>query len=109
MNVLLDECLPKKLKRDIQADVVRTVPEMGWAGTKNGALLRLAEQAFDVFLTNDQNLEHQQTLKRFDLGFVVLLAGTNDIADLQPLIPAVNEALENIHAGEVVYIKASVT
>ena len=106
MKVLLDECLPKKLKRDVQADVVRTVPEMGWAGTKNGALLRLAEEAFDVFLTNDQNLEHQQTLKKVDLAFVVLVALTNDIADLQPLMPAVNEALRNLHAGELVYIEA---
>ena len=59
MKVLLDECLPKKLKREVQSDIVRTVPEMGWAGTKNGDLLRLVEQEFDVFLTNDQNLEHQ--------------------------------------------------
>lgn len=109
MNVLLDECLPKKLKRDAQADIVRTVPEMGWAGTKNGALLRLAEQAFDVFLTSDQNLEHQQTLKRFDLACVVLVAATNDIADLRPLLPAVNEALKHIRAGEILYIEASVT
>jgi hypothetical protein len=41
---------------------------MGWAGTKNGALLRLVEREFDVFLTNDQNLEHQQNLKQFDLA-----------------------------------------
>ena len=54
MRVLLDECLPKKLKREVQADVVKTVPEMGWAGAKNGSLLRLVEQEFDVFLTNDQ-------------------------------------------------------
>ena len=107
MKVLLDECLPKKLKRDVQADFVRTVPEMGWAGTKNGALLRLAEQAFDVSLTNDQNLEHQQLLSKVDLALVVLVAPTNDIADLQPLMPAVNEALKNIHAGEIVYIGAS--
>jgi hypothetical protein len=60
MKVLRDECLPKKLKREVQADIVKTVPEMGWAGTKNGALLRLVEREFDVFLTNDQNLEHQQ-------------------------------------------------
>jgi hypothetical protein len=109
MRVLLDECLPKKLKRDVQADVVRTVPEMGWAGTKNGALLRLAEEVFDVFLTNDQNLEYQQTLRRLDLAFVVLVAPTNDIADLQPLMPAVNDALRNLYAGELVYVEAPTT
>jgi len=72
MKVLLDECLPKKLKREVEADEVKTVPELGWAGKKNGELLRLAEEEFDVLLTNDQNLEHQQNLKRFDLAFIVL-------------------------------------
>jgi hypothetical protein len=106
MKVLLDECLPKKLKRDVQADVVKTVPEMGWAGTKNGALLRLVEREFDVFLTNDQNLEHQQNLKRFDLAIVVLVALTNDIEDLKPLMPAANEAIRTIGSREIKYTKA---
>jgi hypothetical protein len=51
MRVLLDESLPRKLKHDVRADLVRTVPEMGWASIENGALLRLAETEFDVFLT----------------------------------------------------------
>jgi len=104
MKVLLDECLPKKLKREVQADVVRTVPEMGWAGTKNGALLRLVEREFDVFLTNDQSLEHQQNLKQVDLAFIVLVALTNDIEDLKPLMPAANEVMRTIGAREVKYI-----
>jgi hypothetical protein len=105
MKVLLDECLPKKLKREVQAYSVRTVPEMGWAGTKNGALLRLVEREFDVFLTNDQNLEHQQNLKQFDLAVVVLVALTNDIEDLKPLMPAANEAMKTIGSREIKYIK----
>jgi len=106
MKVLLDECLPKKLKREVQADVVRTVPEMGWAGTKNGALLRLAEPEFDLFLTNDQNLEYQQNLKQFDIAIVVLIALTNDIEDLKLLMPAANEAMRLISARQIKYIKA---
>jgi PIN like domain len=106
MRVLLDECLPKKLKRDVQSDVVKTVPEMGWAGTKNGSLLRLVEREFEVFLTNDQNLEHQQNLKRFDLAVVVLVALTNDIEDLRPLMPAANEAIRAIGPREIRYIRA---
>lgn len=106
MKVLLDECLPKKLKREVNAEFVTTVPEAGWAGIQNGALLRLAEQKFDLFLTNDQNLEHQQNLKSFDLAIVVLVASSNDIEDLKPLMPAANEVLNKISAGEIVYIKA---
>lgn len=106
MKVLLDECLPRKLKNEVIAEFVTTVPEVGWASIQNGTLLRLAEQEFDVFLTNDQNLEHQQNLKRLDLAIVVLVAVTNDIEDLKPLMPAANEALNKISAGQIVYIEA---
>jgi hypothetical protein len=67
----------------------------------------LAERDFDVLLTNDQNLEHQQNLKKFDLAFVVLVAPTNDIEDLKPLMPAANEAMRTIQPGEIRYISAS--
>lgn len=106
MKVLLDECLPKKLKCKVEAEFVQTVPETGWASKKNGELLRLAETDFDVLLTNDQNMEHQQPLEKFDLAFIVLVAPTNDIADLKPLMPDANKALRVIKAGEIVYIEA---
>lgn len=105
MRVLLDECLPKKLKAHIVADLVQTVPEAGWAGTQNGELLRLAERNFDVLVTNDQNIEHQQVVSRFDLGFVVLVAPTNDIVDLLPLMPELNRILPTAKAGTIEYIR----
>ena len=106
MRVLLDECLPRKLKHDIRADLVRTVPEMGWASIENGQLLRLAQTEFDVFLTRDRNLEYQQNLQSFDLSVIVLVAGSNDIDDLRPLMPATNEAIPNMRPHEVKYISA---
>ncbi len=66
MRILLDECLPKKLKFEIDAEFVQTVPEAGWASKQNGELLTLAALSFDVLLTNDQNIEHQQTVSRSD-------------------------------------------
>jgi predicted nuclease of predicted toxin-antitoxin system len=105
MRILLDECLPKKLKLELPDHFVQTVPEAGWAGKQNGELLRLAEKDFDVLLTNDQNMEHQQHLKQFDLAFIVLVAPTNDIDDLKPLMLAVDEALASISAGEIRYIR----
>jgi len=56
MRVLLDECLPRRLKREIVGYEVVTVPEAGWAGKSNGELLALAAERFDVFVTVDQNL-----------------------------------------------------
>ena len=105
MNVLLDECLPKKLKFEIDAEFVQTVPEAGWASKQNGELLGLAEQSFDVLVTNDQNLEHQQPINRFDIAFIVLVAPTNDIVDLLPLTSKLNKILESIRPGTIEYIK----
>lgn len=39
MRVLIDECLPRALKREVIAEFVQTVPEAGWASKKNGELL----------------------------------------------------------------------
>lgn len=104
MKVLLDECLPKKLKFKIDAEFVQTVPEAGWAGLQNGELLRLAESGFDVLVTNDQNMEHQQTISRFEIAFIVLVAPTNDIVDLLPLMPRVNETIKSLQRGTIEYI-----
>ena len=87
MRILLDECLPKRLKRDLVGHDARTVPEMGWASRRNGELLALAQADFDVFLTVDRNLSFQQDTGRFDVAVVVLVAKGNRHSDLQPLIP----------------------
>ncbi len=104
MRVLIDECLPRALKREIIAEFVQTVPEAGWASKKNGELLRLAATKFDVLLTNDQNIEYQQNLSLVALAIVVLVAPTNDILDLKPLMSSVNESLSSVQTGDIVYI-----
>ena len=65
MRVLLDECVPRALRDDIRGHEVQTVAEAGWAGVKNGELLRLAAAAFDVLITVDRNLEYQQSFKAY--------------------------------------------
>lgn len=56
MKLLLDECIDRKLARESVGYEVKTVPQIGWAGVKNGQLLALAEAEFDVFITVDSNL-----------------------------------------------------
>ena len=88
MRVLLDECVPRRLCRELPGYDVKTVAEMGWSGTKNGALLRLAAAEFDVFLTVDQGIQSQQNLPGIDLALVIVRVPSNDINDLRPKIPA---------------------
>jgi hypothetical protein len=62
VRVLLDECPPRRLKQHLPGHQVATVPEMGWAGVKNGPLLRLAQDRFDVFVTVDQGVGYEYSI-----------------------------------------------
>ena len=107
MKVLLDECVPRRLRRELAEHEVITVTEHGWTGINNGKLLALAELEFDVFLTVDQNLKYQQNLKAFNIGILLLVAGNNRLKTLLPLMPEVRAALENIKAGDFVLVRGS--
>lgn len=103
-RILLDECLPKRLKGDLVGHDARTAPEMGWAGRQNGDLLTLAEAQFDVFLTVDKNLSFQQNLGQFKIAVVVLVAKGNKRSDLQPLIQQVLATIGTIQPGQLVKV-----
>lgn len=77
---------------------------MGWAARKNGELLKLVEGEFEVFITVDQNLRHQQNLASSRLTVIVLIAASNQYDDLAPLIPQVKKALTHLVPGDVVEV-----
>ena len=104
MRLLLDECLPKQLKREFAGHQAQTVPEAGFAGLKNGALLQRAAERFDVFVTVDANLRYQQNASKLAVGVLVLRAVSNDMSDLRPLMPAALAALATIAPGQIVEI-----
>jgi hypothetical protein len=107
MRVLLDECVPRKLRRELSEHEVHTVTERGWSGIENGELLLLAEVEFDVFFTVDQNLKYQQNLASFNIGLIFLVARSNGLKALLPLMPEVREVLKTIKRGEFVRIGVS--
>lgn len=107
MRVLIDECLPRKLKRELPEHEAKTVAEMGWSSIKNGALLRLMVEQFDAFITIDQNMQYQQNLQNAPLGVVLLSAFSNRIEDLLPLIPQLRAILPTLQAGMIVRISAN--
>ena len=104
MRLLLDECIPKRLKRELHGHESKTVQDMGWAGIKNGALLRLADGQFDALLTVDQGIEYQQNLSGLTISVVIMMAPSNDVDDLHPLLPAVEEALASLRLGEIMLV-----
>jgi predicted nuclease of predicted toxin-antitoxin system len=104
MRLLLDECIDRKLAREFADYEVKTVPQMGWAGVKNGQLLALAEAEFDVFITVDRNLSFQQNLPQFDVAVVVLQAPSNRLADLKPLMPKILAILATAAKGQATVV-----
>lgn len=104
MRVLLDENLPHDLIDALVGHSVSTVHGLGWAGTKNGALLKRADRAIDAFITMDANLEHQQNVSMLLFGIVVVGASSNRMQDLTPLIPEILEALGRVQPGTVEHV-----
>jgi predicted nuclease of predicted toxin-antitoxin system len=102
VRVLLDECLPRRLASELPGHYVRTVPQQGWNGKKNGELLALAAGQFDVFITIDLNLQYQQNLVGSPLGILVLKAESNRFDALQQLVPDILTALPGLKPGQVV-------
>ncbi|MGA1622038.1 MAG: DUF5615 family PIN-like protein [Synechocystis sp.] len=104
MKILLDECLDRRLAREFPDYEVKTVPQMGWAGVKDGTLLTLAESEFDVFITVDRNLSFQQNLRRFNLAVLVLCAPSNRVTDIKPLVPQILAVLSTVTKGTVITV-----
>jgi predicted nuclease of predicted toxin-antitoxin system len=102
MRVLLDENVDRKLKPYFDpAFTVVAVPEQGWAGKKNGDLLRAASAAFDVLVTLDRHMQHQQRLAAYDLAVVLIAARSTRRQDILPAMPEVNARIHTATAGRL--------
>jgi predicted nuclease of predicted toxin-antitoxin system len=104
MRILLDESLPRSLAQELSGHEVQTVQSRGWAGLKNGELLRLASAEFQALLTGDQNLEYQQNMVGLAVAVVVFVAVNNRIESLRPFVPEVLKVLATIQAGQLVRV-----
>lgn len=104
MKILLDECIDRRLAKEIEGHEVVTVPQAGWAGIQNGELLRRAQELFDVFITVDRNLSFQQHLPQFTIVVIVLQAPTNRLKDLRPLVPQLHRILLVAPKGQVTWV-----
>jgi predicted nuclease of predicted toxin-antitoxin system len=102
LRILLDECTPRVVKARLPQRAIVTVQEMGWAGITNGELLARADREFDVLVTADQRLPHQQHLARRRLAVVVL--PTNRVPDVVRLLPDLEHTLAAIQPGALIQL-----
>ena len=106
MRIFLDECVDWRLSRDLIGHEVKSARQMGWTAIKNGELLTLASQQFDVFVTVDRNLSFQQNLTSLKIAVIVLEAKTNRLADLKTLVPKLLLSLQAVQPGTIDRITA---
>ena len=102
MRVLLDECMPRRLTRDLADVNAMHVQEVGWQGRRNGALLAaMRAEGFTALVTVDRNLAYQQNIPTSGIAVIVLCAPRNRLRDLRPLLPDVRQVLASAVPGGV--------
>lgn len=106
MRLLLDEDLPLRLKNYIHDHEVKTIRDMGWLGKKNGELLALILEQFDVFLTGDRSVQYQQNLEESKIIFVVLIAYNNALESLISPLENALSMLNDLKPGTVTEVRA---
>ena len=105
MRVLLDENLDWRVVRYFDPDFqVTTVSRQGWKGMRNGELLEQASATFDALVTMDKGIEHQQNLRKYKIGVILISARSNRLEDVQPAMLRVNVALREVQSGHVIHV-----
>jgi predicted nuclease of predicted toxin-antitoxin system len=105
MRLLLDECMPGRLKRHFGERETLTIDEAGFKGLKNGKLLQNAGEVFDVLITVDKSIEYQHNKSKLPIAILILLARSNRYESLLRLMPKVLETLETIQTKEIVKVR----
>lgn len=105
MRLLLDECVPVRLRAALGAHQVSTVVAQGWSGIKNGRLLALASKDFDALITVDKNLPYQQNIRTLPIPVIVLDTASNELPALVSLVPALEVQLANLLPGSLHVIR----
>ncbi len=103
MRILLDECVPLPMREILSGHECVTVSDRGWKGIKNGELLRLAEDQFEIFITADQNIRYQQNLAGRRIPILEL--STNDLRRIRAAASVVLSAIGTIRPGEFRQVK----
>ena len=107
MKLLLDECVPQEFRHAIAGHDVYTVAYMGWSGVKNGRLLDLAAaETFAALITTDRNIPHQQNPATLPVAVVIIEADSNDVNDLNVMVPSLLMTLQNLQPRTLAYISA---
>ena len=106
MKVLLDECVPERLRGHLPGHETHSARYAGFSGKKNGELLRLADDAgYEVLLTVDQGIPYQHSMSSRRIAVLVLRAPANDIDTLKQMMEMAIRSLTAISPGEIIELE----
>ena len=105
MRILFDQGTPAPLRSALTGHTVSTAFEMGWAQLANGDLLRATEKSFDVLITTDRNLRHQQNLT--GLRLAILTLWTTSWPSIKRHLPEIAAAVNELRQGDFVELSFS--
>src|SRR5216684_7908232 len=105
MKLLLDECTPRRIRREFVGHDVHTVEDAGFKGLENGDLLKAASGTYEVLITVDRNLPYQQNIAGLNIAILILAAKRNSYVRLKPLLPRALSALETMKVADVIRIE----
>jgi len=100
VKILLDEGVPDVIQKRLRHLSIATVEELGWKGIKNGALLDLMAQGFQIIITTDKNFPFQQNLLKRQISAIIL--PTNRIRIVIALLPGIEAAIATVAPGQFV-------
>jgi hypothetical protein len=104
MLILFDQGTPVGIRDSLPGHVIKTARQQGWSTLLNGELLRAAEEAgFDVLLTTDKNLAHQQNLSNRKIAIVAL--GRSRWSFIQPMLPQIASAVSAARPGSYTLVE----
>ncbi len=102
MRVLLDECVHAGLKKALLSHSIFTVSDMGWNGITNGRLLQLISGQFNLFITVDTKMPHQQNLKGLPFAIFFLAIADNNFSSYPPLLPLLEMNIPSALPGQII-------
>jgi predicted nuclease of predicted toxin-antitoxin system len=104
IRILFDHCVTRKLARHLQSQNIEFAGRIGWADLKDGPLLDAMSGRFDILITTDQNLRHQQSMMGRSVAVIVLQAPSGHVRYLATLVPEIERAIATVKPGDLVIV-----
>ena len=108
MKIILDNCVPKRVRRLLPGHDVKHASQVGWSNLSNGRLLQTAaDGGFDLMITVDKGIRHQHPLDRLPLPVLELFLDDTRFPSIQAVSAHLEQAVETSRLHRFLSLNAS--